>query len=90
MIRDEWTDKAKKMSLKELRRTLCDNLKAHGYSADDELREILTYCRVYYERYNSNLDRVLSSASAGGVTCTELEEAFAGNTPKEKEESVNV
>jgi hypothetical protein len=79
--RDEWTTKAMAMSLDELCTTLRENLEAHGYTTDEALIEILTYVRVYYERYNANIARVM----VPGGDVAKADAAWLGQTPLDEE-----
>jgi hypothetical protein len=80
--KDKWTLKANAMFLDELCTEIRENLEAHGYTTDDAIKEILTYVRVYYERYNANVARVLAK---GKVDVAEFETAWAGKTPLSEE-----
>jgi hypothetical protein len=81
--RDEWTTKANEMSLQDLCVEIKNNLQAHGYSTDNEIKEILSYVRVFYERYNGNLERVMAKKEP---TIEEFDRAWDGTTPIEEEQ----
>jgi hypothetical protein len=86
MERDKWTNVANAMSLEELCSAIYDNLTAHGYGSDkngSDLIEILTYIRIYYERYNANLSGLL----VDGVEVDTFNRAWLSTTPIDEERS---
>jgi hypothetical protein len=79
--KDQQTTKANGLSLLELCEAIHKNLRAHGYSTDDDIAEILSYVRVFYERYNNNLQRVM----VPGGSVEKAEAAWNGTTPLSEE-----
>jgi sulfur relay (sulfurtransferase) DsrC/TusE family protein len=79
--KDEWTLKANELSLEELCTVIRENLEAHGYTTDDAIKEILSYVRVFYERYNANIARCM----VPGGSVEKADAAWLAQTPLSEE-----